>query len=240
MINAILRRFDPESWLDALPDQGGALDRQFARALRRRVHMPGGRPEFRLRDLLPWRRPAPEVIEIRERPVSTLPAPVAIERSVDALLGDARARARGEVARHVDALPRGRERAGKFPGLTAAHETRTARVLETEARRERRAAGQSAPAVDYRRRLVGEMHALEAEIASERRAETYAPLAEQELAVRQGQLALVRLLLDLDNARADLIRRRQMTGPSPTAGTTSDGGHDAPQRRPSIDLGMEL
>lgn len=228
MLTAIRRYFDPENWLDALPAQGQLLDRDFARALKRRDR-PGGRLFF-------WRRPqAPEPIEIRERPISTLPAPTAI----DLLLGDARQQARAEVERHIDGMPRGRERAEKFSPLVVAHELRTTRVVETELRRGRRAAGQPVPDVDYRARLEGEMRALTAEIATERQAESFAPLSEQELGIREGQLALVRLLLDLDNARADLTRRRAVR--APVAGTTdSDGGQEAPQRRPSIDLGMEL
>lgn len=237
MLTAIRRYFDPEGWLAGLPAQGQLLDRDFARTLKRRDR-PGGRLFF-------WRRPqAPEPIEIRQRPISTLPAPAAIDHSVDALLGDARQRARVEVERHVDGMPRGRERAEKFSALVVGHELRTTRVVETELRRERRAAGQPVPDVDYRARLTGEMRALEAEISTERRAETFDPLTGQELDVREGQLALVRLLLDMDNARADLTRRRAMRAPVSGAGTTdSEGGQEAPQRMPSrssIDLGMEL
>lgn len=239
----ILRRLDPDGWLDRLPAEGRTLDRGFARALRRRVHFPDGRPEFRLRDLLPWRRPVSEVIEIVERPARIMPPadPAAvISHVVDTLLGDARDSARTEVERHINGLPRGRERAGKFSALVLAHELRTTRVVETELRRERRAAGQPVPDIDYHARLAGEMRALEAEIAAERTAETFVPLTEQELSIRQGQLALIRLLLDHDNARADLQRRRAAR-PAGAVGGSDDGGNlDVPQRRVSIDLGMEL
>lgn len=179
------------------------------------------------------------IVEKRVPPVAD-PAAV-VERVVDTLLGDARARARGEVERHVAGLPRGRERAVKFAPLVVGHELRTTRVIETEMRRERRAAGEPVPDVDYRARLVGELRALEAEIVAERHAESFVPLTEQELAVRQRQLALVRLLLDMDNARADLQRRRAVR-PAGTASGSDDGGNlAAPQaERRSIDLGMEL
>lgn len=237
MLTAIRRHFDPDRWLSSLPSAAATLDRDFRRALRRGAHLPTARPSW-----LPWRRPKAEMIEIVERPISTLPAPApAVDRTVDALLGDARQRARAEVDRHIDALPRGRERAAKFAPLVIAHELRTTRVVETEVRRERRAAGQPAPDVDYRARLEREMRALTAEIASERRAETFDPLTEQELDVREGQLALVRLLLDMDDARADLQRRRAARSVRPASGSDDDGGNlDVPQRRTSIDLGMEL
>lgn len=244
MLTAIRTILWPDAWLDRLPSEERQLDRGFRRALRRRVHMPDGRPNWWWRDLLPWHRPAAEVIEIersrRMPPLSEAAAAKSVESAVSALLGEARIRARDEVERHVDTLPRGRERAEKFSPLVIAHRIRTERAIETELCRELRASGQPVPAVDYRARLVGEMRALEAELSSERRAETFDPLTEQELTVRQGQLMLVRLLLDMDNARADLMLRRQVRPAGSTSSTTSDGGHSAPQRAPSIDLGMEL
>lgn len=244
MLTTIRRLFDQEAWLDGLPAQGGALDRQFARALRRGVHMPYARRTW-LDTLLPWRRQRAEVIDIapprRMPPLPAAAATMSIESAAAALLGDARIRARDEVARHVDSLPRGRERAEKFSALTIAHEIRTTRVVETELFSELRAAGEPVPAIDYRARLEGEKKALEAEIAAERTAETYAPLTERELDIRQGQLALVRLLLAHDDLRGDLMRRRAVRPAGSVSGTTSDGGQDAPQRRSvSIDLGMEL
>lgn len=244
MLTAIRHALWPDAWLDRLPAEERQLDRGFRRALRRRVHMPDGRPGFSWRDLVPWRRPVVEVIEIeapRRMPaLSATAAATSIETAAAALLGQAKERARDEVERHIDTLPRGRERAEKFAPLVIAHRLRTERVIETELCRELRASGDPVPAIDYRRRLVGEMRALEAELSSERRAETFDPLTEQEVAVLQGQLMLVRLLLDMDNARADLQRRRQVRPAGSTSTTTSDGGHVSPQRAPSIDLGMEL
>lgn len=244
MLTAIRTILWPDAWLDRLRSEERRLDRGFRRALRRRVHMPDSRPNWGWRDLLPLRRPAAEVIEIerprRMPPLSEAAAAKSVESAVSALLGEAGIRARDEVGRHIDTLPRGRERAEKFSPLVIAHRIRTERVIETEICRELRASGEPVPAIDYRRRLVGEMRALEAELSSERRAETFDPLTEQELAVRQGQLMLVRLLLDMDNARADLQRRRHARPAGSESSTTSDGGHAAPQRAPSIDLGMEL
>lgn len=236
LIRFIRRMRDPDRWLSGLQVQGSILHAQFTRALRRGAHLPTARQSW-----LPWRRPAAEMIEIVQRPVSALPAPApAVERAVAALLGEARTRARGEVERYVAGLPRGRERAAKWVPLVVGHELRTTRVVETEMRRERRQAGQPVPDVDYRGRLVGEMKALEAEISAERRAETFDPLTEQELSVRQGQLALVRLLLDMDNSRADLQRRR-VARPAGSASGSDDGGNlDAQPRLRGIDLGMEL
>lgn len=243
MLTAIRTILWPDAWLDRLPSEERQLDRGFRRALRRRVHMPDGRPNWWWRDLLPWHRPAAEVIEIersrRMPPLSEAAAAKSVESAVSALLGEARIRARDEVERHVDTLPRGRERAEKFSPLVIAHRIRTERVIETELCRGLRASGEPVPAIDYRRRLVGEMRALEAELSSERRAETFDPLSEQELAVRQGQLMLVRLLLDHDNARADLQRRRQAR-PAGSSGSSDGGNLDVPERRVSIDLGMEL
>lgn len=235
LIRFIRRMRDPDRWLAGLPGQGATLDAQFTRALRRGAHLPRVRRSW----LTPWRRPEPERIEIVQRPIRTLPAPAAaeaVDRAVDALLGDARTRARVEVERHVAGLPRGRERAGKFAPLVVAHELRTARVVETEMRRERLAAGQPVPDVDYRGRLVGELRALEAEIGAERHAESFAPMTETELQVRQGQLLLVRLLLDLDNSRADL-RRRRAVRPAGTATGSDDGGNlDTQPRQRGIEI----
>ncbi len=231
----MFRRFrDPDRWLHALPLQGAIIDAQFTRAVRRGAHLPKLR-----RSWLPWRRQEPEEIRIVERPVSTLPPAAAIESAVYALLGDASKRAVAEVDRYLESIPRGPERAKKFPSLVVAHALRTERVVETELRREAQVAGQSVAPVDYRARLEGEARALGAEIALERHAESFAPLTEQELSIRQGQLALVRLLLDMDDSRADLQRRRAAR-PAGAAAGSDDGGNLAPQRRPSIDLGMEL
>lgn len=231
MLTAILARLrDQDAWLAALPADGHSLDHQFGRALRRRVHFPDARAEFSWSGL--FRRQPSEVIDRVERPTSTLPPSQAVGRAVDALLGDASKRAAAEVDRHLDAIPRGRERAEKFPGLVVGHQLRTERVVETELRREARAAGQFPAPVDYRARLEGEARALGAEIALERHAESFAPLNEQDLAVRQGQLLLVRLLLDLDDSRADLQRRRRVAipGSTPTTGS-DDGGNLAAQPR---------
>lgn len=231
LIRFIRRMRDPDRWLGRLVSQGATLDAEFTRALRRGAHLPTARQSW----LAPWRRPEPEQIRIVERPDSTPPA-AAVECAVDALLGDARDHARDEVERHVAGLPRGGERAAKWAPLVVAHELRTTRVIETELRRERRAAGQPVPDVDYRARLVGEMRALEAEIGSERRAETFDPLTEQELSVRQGQLVLVRLLLDMDNARADLQRRR-VARPAGAATGSDDGGNlDTQPRQRGIEI----
>lgn len=234
MLTAVIARFrSPDGWLQGLPAQGRTLDRGFRRAIRRRVHFPDGRPEFHLADLLPWRRSAaPEPIQIVERPVSTVPPSQVVAHALHALLGDASKRAVAEVDRHLESIPRGRERAGKFPSLVVAHALRTERVVETELRREARATRQSVAPVDYRARLEGEARALGAEIALERHAESFAPLTEEELSVRQGQLLLVRLLLDMDDSRADLQRRRRVAipGAAPTAGS-DDGGNLASQPR---------
>lgn len=232
-ISALIARLrDPDAWLSALPADGHSLDRQFGRALRRRVHFPDGRAEFSWSDLLLWRRRPSEAIEIVERPVSILPAPAtAIDRAVDAFLGEARTRAMAEVDRHLESITRGRERAEKFPALVAGHQVRTERVVERELRREARSAGQSVAPIDYRARLEGEARALGAEIALERHAESFAPLTEQELAVRQGQLLLVRLLLDMEDSRADLQRRRRVAIPGSAATGSDDGGNLAAQPR---------
>lgn len=236
IVRFIRRLRDPDRWLDRLGSQGATLDAQFTRALRRGAHLPRVRRSW----LTPWRRPVPEEIRIVERPVSTLPPAAAVETAVNALLGEARVRAHDEVDRHLAGLPRGRERAAKWSPLVIAHETRTTRVVETELRRERRRAGEPVPDVDYRARLVGEMRALEAEIAAERHAESFAPLTEQEHHAKAGQLALVRLLLDLDNTRSDLMRRRAVR-PAGAASESDDGGNLAPQaERRRIDLGLEL
>lgn len=220
---------DPDRWLAGLPHQGAILDGQFTRALRRGTHLSTARRSW----LMPWRRPAPEVIEIVERPISTLPTPAAaVDRAVDAILGDSRQRAAAEVERHLDTIPRGRERAEKFPGLVAGHRARTERVVETELRREARAAGKPVADIDYRARLEGEARALGAELALERHAESFAPLSEEDLAVRQGQLLLARLLLDMDDSRADLQRRRRVAIPGAAPATGSDdGGNLATQPR---------
>lgn len=220
----IARLRDPDAWLDALPADGRSLDHKFGRALRRRAHLPDGRAEFSWSDLLPWRRQPSEAIEIVERPVSTMKVEKAVESAVYALLGDASKRAVAEVDRHLEGIPRGRERAEKFPGLVVGHQLRTERVVETELRREARSAGQSVAPIDYRARLEGEARALGAEIGLERHAESFAPLTEQELAVRQGQLVLVRLLLDMDDSRADLQRRRRIAIPGSVPATGSDDG----------------
>lgn len=227
---------DPDRWVGKLEFQGAILDAQFGRALRRGAHLPKAR-----RSWLPWRRPEPEEIRIVERPVSTLPPAAAVETAVNTLLGEARVRAHDEVDRHIAGLPRGRERAAKWSPLVLAHELRTTRVIETELRRERRRAGEAVPDVDYRCRLEGEMKALEAELSAERHAESFAPLTEKEHHTKTGQLLLVRLLLDLDNTREDLKRRRAVRPAGAAAGTADDGGNLAPQaERRGIDLGPEL
>ncbi|MFO1211009.1 MAG: hypothetical protein U1E40_17620, partial [Amaricoccus sp.] len=175
-----------------------------------------------------------------ERPVSTLPPSVAVETAVNALLGEARVRAHDEVDRHIAGLPRGMERAAKWSPLVLAHELRTTRVVETELRRERRRAGEPVPDVDYRRRLEGEMKALEAELSAERHAESFAPLTEKDVHTKNGQLLLVRLLLDLDNTRSELMRRRAVR-PAGAVSGSDDGGNMAPQaERRGVDLGLEL
>lgn len=236
IVRFIRRLRDPDRWLGSLEIQGAILDAQFDRAVRRGAHLPRARRSW----LTPWRRPEPEEIRIVERPVSTLPPAAAIESAVYALLGDASKRAVAEVDRYLESIPRGPERAKKFPSLVVAHALRTERVVETELRREAQVAGQSVAPVDYRARLEGEARALGAEIALERHAESFAPLTEQELSIRQGQLALVRLLLDMDDSRADLQRRRAAR-PAGTVSGSDDGGNLAPQaERRGIDLGLEL
>lgn len=204
MLNILRRLFNEDAWLDRLANQRSANDRAFIRALGRRAR-------------------APETIEIVRRPPYATPTRT-IDPAVAEIRAQARVQAREEVAAHIEATPRGRERAARFPGLVEAHEARTTRVVEGELLSGR-------PVPDYWARLRDEARALEAEISTERHAESFAPLSEEELTIREGQLRLVRLLLDMENAREDLARRRSVRVPCASGGSTEDSaGPGAPVR----------
>lgn len=212
----IAKLADPDRWMDDLPRQSGRLDRWFGKELVRQQ----GKPRT------PWTPPAPSMDQWPEPRVETKP-----EQEQMRFRLEVQRRVEQEMARAIAATPRGQERASKFAPLVIAHEIRTKRAVETEARREWRDARMSAPAVDRDRRLEDEMRALTAEVRSERAAETFSPLTELELEVKKGQLKLIALLLDMESARADLKRRRQASG------APEDGGNlTAPENERGIQL----
>lgn len=215
MLTAICRLIDPERWLYRLPGDAAAIDRRYDWLERRR----------RAEEVRRAQQPRPPAIDraFPEGPVQPFPRDeierehfmVELDRRVDL-----------EMSGVIAGMPRGQERARKWPALTTAHAIRTRQALDRELRIEWRHARRSAPPVDIEARIRAEVYALDAELGAERHAETYHPLTEQEMNEKQVRRAALREMLALDGVRRELERRRRALP------MEDDGGnHDRPERQ---------
>lgn len=209
MLSTIRRLLDPESWLLRLPGDAAAVDRRFEWLEARR----------RAQDVRRAAQPRPTVIERAWPAGPDRPFPRdEIER--DQFVVELDERVDNEISRVISGMPRGNERARKWPTLTHAHRLRTRRAVERELRIEWRYTRMSVPPVDLEARIRGEVYCLDAELGAERHAETYHPLTESEMRELEIRRRALREILELDGQRRELERRR---GAAPA--DDDDGGN---------------
>jgi len=79
-------------------------------------------------------------------------------------------------------------------------------------------AKRATPSVDLAHRIRAEIHALGAELAAERHAETGHPMTESEMQEKQIRRRALKEMIELDGLRRDLERRRRALPPEDDGG----------------------